>query len=410
MKYLVSKHLMAHEPGVIQNTITGQRFETSDETLRLLSYFRKPHSIGEILRLAKIRKNDSKGLRQFINRLIKDRILVSYPEQEIDRGASVMRATNQALVQSPKKTFLACNIGEFHAIRHNDIIFIGVPFDLGTTGFPGARFAPDRMRELSCDSFEYHADIFDGTTKGWLSLEHNSHILSNQRLNDIGNVILQIGEGFEQFYNRVGKTIHKVISKKAFPIIIGGDHSISYAIIKALSNEHKQLGIIHIDAHTDLADVIPGLANNHGNVFSYILKEKLTKHLYQFGIRGMIGKKLEAQNYSLYSLPFLRENDNLKIAVNQLDLNLKYYLSLDIDVLDPSIAPGTGTCVPFGMTTEMLMSLLSLIAAKVSILGFDLVEVNPMLDKNNRTAELANMLIIHLLAEIEKRTKAGIKK
>jgi len=401
VKYVISKYLIANVNGVIQSTATGQQYELTEEVLTLLAYFKKPISINEVLDIVCIKKSESPGMTKFIKNLIKEGLLVKESAIHNEQRVSLIKMTNQALLQTTRKTFFGCNNSDINQISRDDLVFIGMPFDLGTTGFPGTRFGPDKIRDLSFDAFEYHGDIFERRTKGWLSLEHNRDVLVEKKIVDVGNVMFQIGEEYEQIYSRLKKIIDKVISKKAFPIIIGGDHSCSYSAVKSLSNKYRNLGIIHIDAHTDLADIIPGISHNHGNVFSRILKEKLTKHLYQFGIRGMIGKKLERSYYSLFSQTFL-ENSGLEMAVGNVDSKLKYYISLDIDVLDPIFVPGTGTPVQLGMDVQSLLKLLSLIISRVSIVGFDLVEVNPMLDVNNQTAELANTLIVHILAELEK--------
>ncbi len=405
MKYIVSRFLVSPDPtnGIIQNTLTGERFEATDEVLKLLSYFKEPHTFTEALKSVRIKSNEVTKVRSFLTSLRTSKFLVPYPENDSARGSSMLTLTNKALVQSTKRTLLSCPSVDLKSIKKHDIVFLGVPFDLGTTGYPGARFAPDRMRELSSDAFEYHADIFDGTARGWFSLEHDRHVFEGRKIVDIGNVILQIGEGFDQFYDRLGKVVDRILQKSAFPVIIGGDHSCSYASIRSFKKKCGRIGTIHIDAHTDLGDLLPGIPNNHGNVFTRVLDENLVQHLYQFGVRGMIGKKLVSKNYSLFPLQQLTVDDGLHQAVAQIDTEVDYYLSLDIDVLDPAIAPGTGTPVPFGMRTETLCKLLSLIASRVTILGFDLVEVNPMVDHGNQTCELANTIVLHLLAAIESR-------
>ena len=405
MKYIVSKFLISLDPtgGIIQNTLSGERFEATDEVLKLLSYFKEPHTINEALGYVRIKPREVAQLRSFLTSLRRSKFLVPYPEIDASRGPSILALTNKALVQGTRKTFLSCPSVGLKSIQKDQIVFLGVPFDLGTTGFPGARFAPERMRELSSDTFEYHTDIFTGAARGWFSIEHNRHVFEGRKFVDVGNVILQVGEGFDQLFDRLGKIVDQILRKGGFPVIIGGDHSCSYALIRSFKKRYGRIGVIHIDAHTDLADLLPGIPNNHGNVFTRILEENLVDHLYQYGIRGMIGKKRIDKNYSLFPMQQLTTDNDLRQAVAQLDTGVNYYLSLDIDVLDPSYAPGTGTAIPFGMRTETLYKLLSLITARVTILGFDLVEVNPMMDNRDQTCALANSIIILLLAEIEKR-------
>lgn len=216
---------------------------------------------------------------------------------------------------------------------------------------------------------------------------------------DVGNVLLQIGEGFEKFYNRVSKTMSRLITKGRFLVAVGGDHSCSYPILRAIKDRYGDVSVIHIDAHTDLGDLVDGVSNNHGNVFTKVRDEKLITHLYQFGIRGCIGKKLVAPDYSLFPLVDLKRM-GVEKAINAIDPKQKYYLSLDIDVLDPTFAPGTGTPSAFGMNPEMLFDLLSVIAQRVELVGCDIVEVNPMLDRNDQTSELTLSTLFHLLSEI----------
>ena len=399
MRYRVSRFVVTTDPqsGVIQHTKTGDRLSVSEETLKLLSLFSEPKTFEEVLSCV---SSDEKGrleIAGFLKQLVDEKILI--PEKEIEEWTNWGVLTDKVLVESPLRTFFSCPRRSLTALEDEDIIFLGVPFDLGTTGYPGARFGPDKMRGLSSDAFEYHADILTGKCKGWFSAGKDKTILEGVKMADVGNVLLQVGENFERFYNRVDQVVRQVIARGGFPVIVGGDHSCSYPILRAMKEQYGSISVIHIDAHTDLGETIPDISNNHGNVFTKVREENLAHHLHQFGVRGCIGKKLIASDYSLHSLEDLKR-DGIGKAVTSLNQSQPYYLSLDIDVLDPVFAPGTGTPITNGMNPEMLFDLLSSVARRVKLIGCDIVEVNPMLDRNNQTSELALSTIFHILSEV----------
>lgn len=398
MKYKLSKFLVKPNPysDIILNTETGQRHEISEEALEILRLFKNAYkTFDDILDKIEASADDKEEIKVFLQHLADEKIIIS---ENVVPQEGVLPFADGVLVESPMKTFLGCPAIDLESLETGDIAFLGVPFDLGTTGYPGARFAPDRMRELSSDAFEYRTDIFTGKSKGWFSLEREAHVLKNVRMVDVGNVLLCVGETFDAFYDRISQVVRILTRKGFFPAIIGGDHSCSYAILRAMKDEYESLQVIHIDAHTDLGELFPNVANNHGNVFTRIRSEGLIKHLYQFGVRSFAGRKIVDKNYSLFSLASLQKN-GLENAVDSLT-PCKYYLSIDIDVLDPSFAPGTGTPVSTGMNPTMLFELLSSVCKKVEIVGCDLVEVNPMLDVNNCTSELAIKILTHVLSEI----------
>lgn len=402
MKYVVSSDLVAInlERSIIQNKKTGERFEVTNEVLRLLGCFKEPHTIREVMKIIDASPDETKDIQNFIRHLREDHIIVPYPEKTDSPPSSILTVSNEVLVHTPERTFFDCPSAELASIRANDIVFLGVPFDLGTTGFPGARFAPDRIREVSPESFAYQADIFDGSPSNFFPSTEDSDVGRSRRFLDVGNVILHVGENFDDFYLRVENTIDKILKRNGFPVVVGGDHSCTYPTVKSFKNEYNRLGVIHIDAHTDLADRIPGIPNNHGNVFTRILDEALVEHIHQFGLRGLPSEGHKRAECSIYTMDQLKRTSEIEEVVKKIDPAIKYYLSLDIDVLDPSQAPGTGTPVPGGMTMDALCGLLSLITSRVKVVGFDVMEVNPMLDINNQTSAIASSVILHLLLSI----------
>lgn len=401
MKYVISPFLVTTDPDsmVIKNTRSDQRMAISEETKELLSCFSEPRTFEDVLSEVASTKKARESILLFLEQLVKEEILL--PEGALEEKGSSGALADKALVEVPTRTFFNCPKKDIRALKDENIVFLGIPFDLGTTGYPGTRFGPDKMRELSSLTFEYHADVITGKSKGWFYAEKNKMVLAGKKIVDVGNILLQIGEEFERFYDRVSRVVSMVVTKNRFLIAVGGDHSCSYPILRAMKDRYGEISVIHIDAHTDLGDLVDGVANNHGNVFTKVRREKLATHLYQFGIRGCIGKKIVAPDYSFFPLTELKRI-GIEKALCALDPTRKYYLSLDIDVLDPAFAPGTGTPSAFGMTPEMLFEFLSIVTRKVEIVGCDIVEVNPMLDQYDQTSEIALSMLFHFLSEVFK--------
>jgi len=400
MKYVVSPSLFTTDPesDIYQNTQTGERFSLTPETVRLLGLFKKPVTISSAMSKLVCRAKEKSAIELFLGRLIVSEVLV--PESRLSGARrSPVNLADKAIVQAPKKTFFSCPYRDIKDLGQEDIVFVGMPCDLGVTGFPGTRFGPDRTRELSADTHEYHADIFTGKSRGWYSVNYSRTILGNIAMADIGNIIIQIGENIEKFYRRGERAARAILNRGGLPVMLGGDHSCSYPLIKAAHSCYGKVGLIQIDAHTDLAQLPKGISHNHGNVLTRVLDERLIHRLYQFGIRGLIGKANRRANCRSFSTATLVERGP-KVVLPALRSDMPYYLTLDIDVLDPSYAPGTGTPVPEGMTPQVLVELIKLITSRVEIVGVDIVEVNPMLDRNNQTADLAINMLTHLLTGI----------
>ena len=187
------------------------------------------------------------------------------------------------------------------------------------------------------------------------------------------------------------------------PIFLGGDHSISAPIIQACKEVYEDLVVIHFDAHTDLAPWNYLENHHHGNVMSRVLQENPGIEIYQFGIRGFAGASL---NKSQCHQVGQREINAYQLhRVSQLVPKGQIcYISLDVDVLDPSFAPGTGTPVPMGMSPPVLLSLLESIAVRNNIVGIDIVELCPALDRNDMTSNLVLHILMCFLGKVSRKT------
>src|SRR5699024_3991798 len=178
--------------------------------------------------------------------------------------------------------------------------------------------------------------------------------------------------------------VRKIVEKGAMPVIIGGDHSITAAVGKGL----EDLGpfhVIQIDAHLDWADHRSGMRYGHGNCIRRLSEVDHVKDIFQFGIRGISSSLKEdadaarAYGSTILSPQKMREK-GIEGLLDLLPKDEKYYITIDIDGIDPSIAPGTGTSSPGGLLYDEVNELLKAIADQGDVIGFDLVEVGPQYD------------------------------
>jgi agmatinase len=235
---------------------------------------------------------------------------------------------------------------------------LGVPFDSTTTYIPGARFGPNAIREASYNLERFNVD---------LDKELNINLL------DLGN--LQVVHGnFQETSKHLESTIREFVDLKIIPLILGGEHSISYSVLKALNVE--ELTVLHFDAHMDFRDTYQGEKFSHATVMRRIYD--LNPHeIIQIGIRSGSRKEVEfTRNVGIesYSSNWIK-NNLFKMVQIISKLKGPVYVTLDIDVLDPAYAPSVGTPCPGGLNPLELQKLIYSLDHE-NLVGFDLVEVS----------------------------------
>jgi agmatinase len=269
-----------------------------------------------------------------------------------------------------------------------DVALIGVPFDSGTTYRPGARFGPRHVREQSAIIRPYNPVL--GTSP-----------FGVMRVADYGDLPvnpLSIDDSFKKITRGLGP----LLEADAIPICVGGDHSILLPILRAMHAKHGPVGLIQFDAHSDTWDQYWGMKYSHGTPVRRAIEEGLLTEPYvlQIGLRGQL--------YDAHDLDFAREHriamitaeefhqHGLALACKKLKLffNRKVYFTLDIDVVDPAFAPGTGTPQVGGLSSVQILDLVRALAG-LDIVGCDLVEVSPQYD----SAEITSLLAANLLFE-----------
>ncbi|MBP2172224.1 agmatinase [Methanococcus voltae] len=272
-----------------------------------------------------------------------------------------------------------------------DFVIFGIPYDSTTSYKPGARFGPDEVRKSS-----WGLETYSPT----LDLD-----LIYAKVHDAKNV--DIDGCQSELIKRTYKSAKYLLEHKKIPVMIGGEHSVSYPVIKAVAEEYKDIIVVHFDAHCDLRDEYHNNPQSHACVIKQSLNH--VSNVFQFGIRSgdsdewEFARTDERINIS-QELPTVE--DVKKIA----ELNKPIYITVDIDVLDPAFAPGTGTPEPCGFSTKELINSLYLFRDIFDkVVGFDVVEVSPPYDMSGITSIAASKILREMiLMKNEKKNKTEV--
>ncbi|OOB79545.1 MAG: agmatinase [Epulopiscium sp. Nuni2H_MBin003] len=276
-------------------------------------------------------------------------------------------------------TYKAQNfIGTHEDFDLADIILFGAPFD-GTTSFrPGTRFAPNQIR---VDSYGLE------TYSPYLNLD-----LENMNICDIGDIEFPFGNP-QKVLDDISEVTKTVVNHNKKTVMIGGEHLVSLGAIKILHEKYPNLKIIHFDAHADLRDDYMGEKLSHASIMKRVWDLVGDDKIYQFGIRS--GTKSEFDWAKAHTT--LRKFDTYTLVETIDNFNdTPVYLTIDLDVLDPSIFSGTGTPEPGGITMkEMLDAIVAL--SQLNIVGADIVELSPHYDTSGVSTAVACKIIREVL-------------
>lgn len=309
-------------------------------------------------------------------------------------GAAIPRRPPSAFVGIPSflRSTICTELGELDA----DVAVMGAPTDEGSPFMPGSRFGPRGIRE---HSMRFHGDgrgYYDPTAKR----RFLQHEMSHGRLVDVGDADILPTNVVDSFHNITNLT-RQLLDRGAMPVVLGGDHAISYPVVRAYD---RPLHVVHFDAHLDYAPFVHGLEFTNGHAFRHIAHLDTVQSLSQIGIRSL--RTSESQHADTLNdgnrVVTMEEFRDLRSRlVEALPKDAPVYVSLDIDVLDLALVPGCVSAEPDGMNYAELRDTLRALAEHTEIVGFDLVEVNPMLDvPSENTSLIAAQLIMEFLARI----------
>jgi len=272
-----------------------------------------------------------------------------------------------------------------------DVAIFGVPLDIGTSNRPGARFGPRGIREESTLARPYN-------------MATGAAPFDSLHIDDIGDVATNPYNLLDSVA-RIEAFADKILANNVMPVALGGDHTIVLPILRAISKLHGPVGLVHIDAHTDINDAMFGERIAHGTPFRRAVEEGLLDcdRVVQIGVRGT-GYAADDFDWSRqqgFRVVQIEECWHRSLVPLMDEVRAKVgggpvYLSFDIDGLDPSFAPGTGTPEIGGLTTPQALEIIRGCQG-LDIVGCDMVEVAPIYDVSAMTAHIAADLVYEML-------------
>jgi len=253
------------------------------------------------------------------------------------------------------------------------LAILGVPFDEKSCFLRGAALGPAAIRAASTGK------ALNPYTELGVDLEHDTVLA------DLGDV--DTSGDVDKTFLRIETGVRQILKKRARPIILGGDHSITYPVFRALAKTYRSLDILHFDAHPDLYEDLYGDRFSHACPFARIMEDKLAQGLVQVGIRAATAdQRANARRHRSRLVEMKDFKDGLV-----LEFERPLYVSFDLDALDPAFAPGVSHHEPGGLSTRQVLDLIHRL--KADIIGLDVVECNPTRDPSGITAAAAVKII-----------------
>lgn len=255
------------------------------------------------------------------------------------------------------------------------VVLFGAPMDYTVSFKAGSRFGPHGIRQASHGLEDYSPALDDR--------------LSRVKFADVGDLVLPFGN-VKGSLDVIYEATKEIVEAGQIPFMLGGEHLVSYPAVRAVAEKHKDLVLLHFDAHTDLRDEFFGEALSHATVIKKITEFLPSKNIYQFGIRS--GEQHEFE-YAATHTHLVQDHvlEPLTQILPEID-GRPIYITLDIDVMDPAFAPGTGTQESGGISSLEMLKALRLLKGQ-NIVGFDLVEVSPPNDTSGITSVLGAKLV-----------------
>ncbi len=258
-------------------------------------------------------------------------------------------------------------------LRANDVALIGLMSDGNSSFLAGAATAPVTIRQA------LHSGSSNLGSELGVDLDHNPRFV------DTGD--RQIANVTESFLT-IETHINEILARGALPLVLGGDHAITYPVMRAMCKANGPLSILHFDAHPDLYDDYDGNPFSHASPFARIMEQGLARRLVQVGIRTL--NQHQREQVTRFGVE-VHEMKTLDLASIGRDFDGPVYISFDMDALDPACAPGVSHHEPGGLSVREVLDVIQRLSCR--IVGADIVEYNPRRDINDMTAMVAAKLV-----------------
>jgi agmatinase len=286
-----------------------------------------------------------------------------------------------------------------------DVAILGAPTDEGSPWKPGSRFGPRKIRELSVKYAGYGPEQ---NQRGYYDLEEDRRYLEyerqHRRIVDCGDSDI-VYTNVRRTFDNITADVRAILRAGALPVVIGGDHAVTYPVVRAYQ---ERLNVVHFDAHLDYRPFVHGVQWANGNPIRNVSQLRHCHHIIQVGIRSLRTSQADvadsrARGNDIVTIPEFRRRGpkGPQAIVDRLPPGEPVYVSIDIDVLDLPLVPGCASSEVNGLSYDELRQTLFAIARAREVIGFDLVEVNPMLDvASDNTSLIAAQLVIEFLGRV----------
>ncbi len=326
------------------------------------------------------------------------------------RASEVPFASAEYIAFASRSSFLGVPAVRLDDLGDGDVVIVGAPFDWGTTYRPGARFGPAAIRSADYGAMDgYRPHLPTGIDP-----------LGVLGVVDIGDVYVVPGD-MEKSVTRIADTVEAVCRAGKVPIVLGGDHTITWPDAEGVARVHGfgKVALIHFDAHADTGFLQNGSLYGHGTPMRRLVESgAVPGHRFvQIGLRGYwpepeVVEWMRTQKMRSFRMDQILEQGLDAVVDQAVDAASSgsvegVFISIDIDVVDPGLAPGTGTPEPGGLGSRELLDTVRRLARRLPVLGADIVEVSPPYDgRGEQTVYLANRLVLEILNGMAERKQA----
>lgn len=372
--------------GSVFNILSGKRYELGQRALDILTFFRVPRSLDAFQ--AQFVTAEEANVVEWFRR----------HQMLVEATPDGWEAFTTSLIAVKDRLF---GLPAYH--DKASVVLVGIPFGKGNGRSMGGAEFPFRIREFS----QKHGLRLAGSALSFLdrtTADRLRPLFLDHRLVDAGNLFVSQNESTPFLYEKMYRMARQLFGRRQRPLFIGGDHSISYPLIRAAAERFPGLHILHFDAHTDTYgsrfDAVDhaGKIHHYGNFMTHCLALDGVAKVYQIGIRGLTNAFAQSvdKQHIIWSHEAIAQLQNgLPFDLPQ---DVPWYVTFDVDVIDPAVLPGTATPVVGGFTVREIDQLLAQWLPGRQVVGGDVVEANPDYDATDRTTQLTAEIILKLLS------------